>query len=157
MKWLYLIGEVDASSVKPLIEHLDRLTPSDGPATIQICSAGGDVSAAFALIASMRRAPVAVYTYGVGEVASAALDILAMGTVRGLHPLTMGMTHAADTTGFGKRCAELEDARAVRLYAGNRVVLDNWSFLFSKRKRWHTADQLVKYGFADYLGEPQGF
>lgn len=152
MRLLYLIGDVDLSSVRPIIEELDDLA-SPEPVCLKICSGGGDVSAAFALIASMQNAYAPVHTFGFGEVASAALDILACGKRRALHPLTIGMSHGVSTAGQGQRCADLEDLRAAKLYTGNRMVLDNWSKLFGKRKRWHTAQELINYGFADEISE----
>lgn len=152
MKSLYLVGPVCADTVRPLLAALDAAQPGDPAFCLKICTEGGELGEMYALIAGMRTCAVAVHTFGYGEVCSAGVDILAAGRHRALHPLTLLMTHAP-VGNVGAAYDRLELARSKQSYAGKRQVLENWGRLFSRRKRWHTAQEAVNYGFADELSE----
>lgn len=139
-------------AVAPLIVALDAAKPGDAPFCLKICSTGGYIDLMYGLIIAMRGCAVPVHTYGFGEVCSAAVDVLAAGHVRSVHPLTLLMTHAPVETA-GAQYNRLELARSKQTYAGKRRILENWSRLFSRRKRWHTAQEAVDYGFADEVSE----
>lgn len=154
MKLLHLIGEITEETAGPVIRAIDSLTLADNLAVLKIVSEGGKVDYAQAIIASMCAAAVPVHTYASGGVASAAIDVLAFGVTRGVHPLIVAMTHASDTKIVeGKACATIEDQRDRLLYATNLTVLAHWKLLFGKRKRWHRAEDLIHYGFADYISD----
>lgn len=154
MKLLHLLGEIDPITAAPVIRSLDAATPEDELVVLKISSPGGWVDYGQAIIASMGACAVPVHTFASGFVGSAAVDVLAMGIRRGVHPLAYGMTHSSNTKVVaGKECAAIEFARDKLMFATNPAVLENWSFLFGKRKRWHRPEDLVKYGLADYVAD----
>ena len=69
-----------------------------------ICSPGGDLNAAFALIDTMRGSTIPVNTIGLGQIASAGLMIFIAGTKghRILTPNTSILSHQYSWGAFGK-------------------------------------------------------
>ena len=78
------MGDVDHESVKPIIEwilvenHVVKKKKKE--LLLMICSPGGDMEAAFALIDVMRSSSIPIKTVGLGQVASCGLMIFLSGT-----------------------------------------------------------------------------
>jgi ATP-dependent Clp protease protease subunit len=85
------MGEVSTDSVKPVIEWILHenfvIKKRKKELLLMICSEGGDMSAAFALIDVMHSSTVPIKTVGLGQIASAGLMIFLTGT-RGRRVLT---------------------------------------------------------------------
>jgi ATP-dependent Clp protease protease subunit len=93
------IGAVDHESIKPAIEwilHENFVAKKKRKELLlMICSEGGDMSAAFALIDVMRSSNIFIKTVGLGQIASAGLLIFLAGSPgrRTLTPNTSIMSH----------------------------------------------------------------
>lgn len=103
-----LMGEIDAESIKPVIEwilHENYVAKKkQKELLLMICSQGGDLSAAFALIDTMRSSNIPVKTVGLGCVASAGLLIFLAGAAgrRILTPNTSILSHQFSWNSDGK-------------------------------------------------------
>lgn len=86
-----LMDDIDSDSVKPVIEwilhenHVRKKKYKE--LLLMICSDGGNLEAAFALIDVMRSSKIAIKTVGLGSIASSGLLIFLTGT-RGRRILT---------------------------------------------------------------------
>lgn len=93
------MGEVDNESIKPVIEwilHENFVTKKKRKELLlMICSEGGDMSAAFALIDVMHSSNIFIKTVGLGQIASAGLLIFLAGSPgrRILTPNTSILSH----------------------------------------------------------------
>ena len=102
------MGEVDHESIKPAIEwilHENFVTKRKRKELLlMICSEGGDMGAAFALIDVMQSSPIPVKTVGLGMIASAGLLIFISGTPgrRVLTPNTSILSHQFSWSNEGK-------------------------------------------------------
>jgi ATP-dependent Clp protease protease subunit len=85
------MGEVDAENIQPIIEWILHenfiVKKRKKELLLMICSEGGDMSAAFALIDVMNSSAVPIKTVGLGQIASAGLMIFLAGS-RGRRVLT---------------------------------------------------------------------
>lgn len=103
-----LMGEIDDDTVKPVIEwllHENYVSKKRRKELLlMICSEGGDVGKAFALIDTMRSSQIAIKTVGLGQVASAGLLIFLAGTPgrRVLTPNTSILSHQFSWGSDGK-------------------------------------------------------
>ena len=93
------MGEVDDDNIKPIIEwilHENFVAKKKRKELLlMICSEGGDMSSAFALIDVMRSSVIPIKVVGLGQIASAGLLIFLAGTPgrRTLTPNTSIMSH----------------------------------------------------------------
>ena len=93
------MGEVNHESIKPIIEwilHENFVSKKKRKELLlMICSEGGDMSAAFALIDVMKSSNIFIKTVGLGQIASAGLLIFLAGSPgrRTLTPNTSIMSH----------------------------------------------------------------
>jgi ATP-dependent Clp protease protease subunit len=105
---MVLMGEVENDSIKPVIEwilyenHVSKKKRQE--LLLMICSEGGDLSAAFALIDVMRSSRLPVKTVGLGQIGSAGLLIFLAGTPgrRVLTPNTSILSHQFSWGSDGK-------------------------------------------------------
>ena len=103
-----LMGEIDNDSVKPVIEwilHENFVAKKKRKELLlMICSEGGDMSAAFALIDVMHSSNIYVKTVGLGQIASAGLLIFLAGSPgrRILTPNTIILSHQFSWGSDGK-------------------------------------------------------
>ncbi len=94
-----LMGEIDDENIKPIIEWIlyeNFVTKKKKKELLlMICSEGGDMSSAFALIDVMKSSNIYIKTVGLGQVASAGLLIFLAGTPgrRVLTPNTSILSH----------------------------------------------------------------
>ena len=93
------MGEVNNESIRPIIEwilHENFVAKKKRKELLlMICSEGGDMSAAFALIDVMKSSNIFIKTVGLGQIASAGLLIFLAGSPgrRTLTPNTSIMSH----------------------------------------------------------------
>lgn len=124
------MGEVDHDSIRPIVEwilHENFVSKKRRrELLLMICSEGGDVAAAFALIDVMRSSGIPIKTVGLGTIASAGLMIFLAGSAgrRVLTPNTSILSHQFSWGSDGKahelfatmKEFELTQRRMVRLY-----------------------------------------
>ena len=102
------MGDVDHQNIKPIIEwilHENYVTKKKRKELLlMICSSGGDMEAAFALIDVMHSSDVFIKTVGLGQVASAGLMIFLAGSPgrRVLTPNTSILSHQFSWGSDGK-------------------------------------------------------
>jgi len=102
------MGEVDNESVQPIIEWILHenyvVKKKKKELLLMICSEGGDMSAAFALIDVMFSSKIFIKTVGLGQIASAGLLIFLAGSPgrRTLTPNTSIMSHQYSWGSDGK-------------------------------------------------------
>lgn len=103
-----LMGEVDHDAIKPVIEwilHENYVAKKRRKELLlMICSEGGDMGTAFALIDTMRSSAIPIKTVGLGCVASAGLMIFLAGEPgrRVLTPYTSILSHQFSWGSDGK-------------------------------------------------------
>ena len=102
------MGDVDADSIKPIIEwilHENYVSKKKRKELLlMICSSGGDMEAAFALIDVMHSSEISIKTVGLGQIASAGLLIFLAGSPgrRVLTPNTSILSHQFSWGSDGK-------------------------------------------------------
>lgn len=102
------MGDVESDSIKPVIEwilHENYLTKKKRKELLlMICSSGGDMEAAFALIDVMHSSELYIKTVGLGQIASAGLLIFLAGSPgrRVLTPNTSILSHQFSWGSDGK-------------------------------------------------------
>ena len=102
------MGEVSTETIQPVIEWIlyENFVSKKRKKELllMICSEGGDMSAAFALIDVMRSSAVPIKTVGLGQIASAGLMIFLTGTKgrRVLTPNTSILSHQFSWGSEGK-------------------------------------------------------
>lgn len=101
------MDEVTLATTKPMVEWVfDSNFSEERPDMLNliICSPGGDLNAAFALIDTMRGSAIPVRTIGLGQIASAGLMIFIAGEKgnRILTPNTSILSHQYSWGAFGK-------------------------------------------------------
>lgn len=102
-----LMEEISLTSVKPVIEWIFEANfTEERPDLLNliICSPGGDLNAAFALIDTMKGSAIPIRTIGLGQIASAGLLIFISGDKgkRALTPNTSILSHQYSWGAFGK-------------------------------------------------------
>lgn len=159
-----IINEEGCSTVKMLLLDIEnRLMKSNTKQPIRLCidSPGGDYVEGMAICDMIEALRVPVYTYAVGNVASAAFKIFIAGKKRFTYKHSRFLFHsvAGGTRGTQKDVEEdLEDYKRInneiREYVARRTnipqnmiddTIDNCKDL------WFTADEAIKYGIADVL------
>jgi ATP-dependent Clp protease protease subunit len=165
-----LMGEISDESVHSCIEWIMgmNMMPADqrpSHLTLMICSPGGDLHAAFALIDVMRGSPIPIATVGLGGIASAGVLIMMAGEKgkRVLTPNTSVMSHQFFGGSLGKqhelvsimREFELADERILKHYIKftglkEKEIRDK---LLPKSDVWMSATEAVNYGIADIVKE----
>jgi ATP-dependent Clp protease protease subunit len=102
------MGEVDCDSIKPVIEWILHenyvVKRKRKELLLMICSEGGDMSAAFALIDVMNSSAIPIKTVGLGQIASAGLLVFLAGSPgrRVLTPNTSILSHQFSWGSDGK-------------------------------------------------------
>ena len=102
------MGDVEQENIKPIIEwilHENHVVKKKRKELLlMVCSEGGDMGAAFALIDVMHSSPIPIKTVGLGVIASAGLLIFIAGTRgrRVLTPNTSILSHQFSWSSEGK-------------------------------------------------------
>jgi ATP-dependent Clp protease protease subunit len=102
-----LMGDINLESARQTVEWIFEANFSeDKPDMLNliICSPGGDLNAAFAVIDTMRGSSIPIRTIGLGQIASAGLMIFLAGEKgeRILTPNTSILSHQYSWGAFGK-------------------------------------------------------
>jgi ATP-dependent Clp protease protease subunit len=102
-----LMEEISLTSAKQVVEWIFEANFTDERPDLMnliICSPGGDLNAAFAVIDAMRGSAIPIRTIGLGQIASAGLMIFIAGdkNQRILTPNTSILSHQYSWGAFGK-------------------------------------------------------
>jgi ATP-dependent protease ClpP protease subunit len=100
MKKLYIIGDISWDAYKSFSQEIDAIKRTD-KVTIELASDGGDAHAALAFYSKIRRHKGEVTIIGTGNIASAAVLVLAAGDRRYMTSEAWVMVHEdqAELTG----------------------------------------------------------
>jgi ATP-dependent Clp protease protease subunit len=161
------MGDVDHESMKPIIEwilHENYVSKKKRKELLlMICSEGGDMSAAFALIDVMRSSNIFIKTVGLGQIASAGLLIFLAGSPgrRTLTPNTSIMSHQYAWGSDGKHHEllatmkefDLTQKRMVQHYMDCTKLSeeDIKQYLLPPHDVYLSADEALKYGICDNI------
>lgn len=165
---MVLMGEIEADSVKPVIEwilHENYVKKKKlKELLLMICSEGGDLSVAFALIDVMRSSKIPIKTVGLGQIASCGLLIFLAGAAgrRVLTANTSVMSHQFSWGSEGKahelfatiKEFELVQQRMVNLYK-ETTGLDEETIktvLLPAQDVYLSAEEALSYGICDHIG-----
>lgn len=162
-----LMGDIDSDSVKPVIEwilHENYVTKKKlKELLLMICSQGGDLSAGFALIDTMRSSNIPVKTVGLGCVASAGLLIFLAGHSgrRILTPNTSIMSHQFSWNSDGKvhelfatmKEFDLTQKRMLSHYRATTGLSDEQikSALLPPHDVWLSAEEALQLNICDAI------
>jgi len=164
-----LIDNIDADSVRPVIEwilhenHVRKKKYKE--LLLMICSDGGNLEQAFALIDVMRSSRVAIKTVGLGSIASAGLMIFLAGTRgrRVLTPNTSILSHqfAWGTSGKAHELFatvkefQLTEQRMIQHYQTATGLDDDTirKVLLPPQDVYLSADEALKYGICDEVAD----
>lgn len=160
---IYLNGEIDDKVAKETIElmlKMDIINTKD--ITLYINSSGGSVSAGLAIYDVMNMIKSDVITICVGRAASMACILLLNGKKgkRYCLPNSEVIIHEVSSGTFGK-VAEMQEHldHSKNLNSKlRRIIVQktnlNWKQVkkdTTKKDRWYTAKEAIKYGFADKI------
>lgn len=163
------MGDVDNDSIKPIIEwilHENYVSKKRRKELLlMICSQGGEVETAFALIDVMRSSNIHIKTVGLGQIASAGLLIFLAGSPgrRVLTPNTSILSHQFSWGSDGKahelfatiKEFELTHKRMVRHYQETTGLDDDEikKTLLPPHDVWLTAEEALAYNICDAISE----
>jgi ATP-dependent Clp protease protease subunit len=161
------MGDVDQENIKPIIEwilHENHVVKKKRKELLlMVCSEGGDMGAAFALIDVMHSSPIPIKTVGLGVIASAGLLIFIAGNRgrRVLTPNTSILSHQFSWSSEGKahelfatmREFELTQARMLAHYE-TCTGLDSdriRKHLLPPQDIWLSAKEALDLGICDHI------
>jgi ATP-dependent Clp protease protease subunit len=161
------MGEVDSDSMLPIIEwilHENYIVKKKKKELIlMICSRGGDMEEAFALIDVMRSSTIPIKTVGLGQIASCGLLIFLAGTKnrRVLTPNTSILSHQYSWGSDGKHHELFAITKEFGL-AQQRMInhyqettgLDEDTIkarLLPANDVWLSADEALELGICDHI------
>lgn len=162
--------DFESKTVKPVIEFILEKNLLPNPKrpknlSLMICSPGGEMPAAFALIDVMRGSNIPVHTIGLGQISSCGVLTFMSGAKghRVITPNTSILSHQWSWGAFGKEHElfarqkefELTKERMMDLYKkctglSEKVIKE---VLLPAHDVWLTAKEAVKYGIADAIRE----
>jgi ATP-dependent Clp protease protease subunit len=164
-----LMDEIDNESIKPVVEWILHENfvkkKKQKELLLMICSDGGNISEAFALIDVMRSSKIPVKTIGLGCIASCGLLIFMAGAKgrRVLTPNTSILSHQFSWGSDGKahelfatiREFELIHQRMVDHYQKCTELDDETikKVLLPPQDVWLSAQEALKYNICDYVAE----
>jgi len=164
---MVLMGEIENESVQPVIEwilhenHVRKKKHKE--LLLMICSEGGDLSSAFALIDVMQSSAIPIKTVGLGQVGSAGLCVFIAGTPgrRILTPNTSILSHQFSWESSGKvhelfatvREFELTQQRMVELYKSctELDVATIQKVLLPPQDVYLSAEEAKNYNICDHV------
>lgn len=163
------MGEVDTESIKPVVEWILHenyvVKKKRKELLLMICSSGGEVETAFALIDVMRSSVVPIKTVGLGQIASAGLLIFLAGTPgrRVLTPYTSILSHQFSWGSDGKahelfatmKEFELTHKRMVQHYKLTTGMDEELikKTLLPPHDVWLTADEALNFKICDAISQ----
>jgi ATP-dependent Clp protease protease subunit len=166
------MDEVDADSIAPVIEwileqnYVVPVAERKQELLLMICSEGGELASAFALIDVMRSSNIPIKTVGLGQIASSGLLIFMTGTKgrRVLTPNTSILSHQFSWANEGKahelfatvREYDLTQKRMLEHYRSCTHLSDAKikEFLLPAQDRWLDANEALKLGICDKIAYP---
>lgn len=164
---MVLMGDVDHETIKPVIEwilHENFVRKKKfKELLLMICSDGGELSHAFALIDVIRSSKIPIKTVGLGSIASCGLLIFLSGTPgrRVLTPNTSIMSHQFSWDTGGKvhelfatvKEFELVHQRMVELYRKTTGLDDATikQILLPPQDVYLSAEEALKYNICDHV------
>ena len=160
------LDDVELDSVRAVIQWiLEANNAEERPDMLNllICSGGGDLNAAFALIDIMRGSYIPVRTIGIGMIASAGLMIFMAGQEgeRVLTKNTAILSHQFSSSSWGKSHELLSATKSFDLTSTK--VLDHYlqfsnldeeqikELLLPPTDVWLSAQEALKYGLCDSI------
>ena len=163
------MGDVDNESIRPIVEWIlvenHVIKKKKKELLLMICSPGGDMEAAFALIDVMRSSSIPIKTVGLGQVASCGLMIFLSGTAgrRILTPNTSILSHQYSWGSEGKHHElfamtkefGLAQHRMIELYK-ETTGLDETVIrerLLPSSDVWLSAQEALALGCCDYISD----
>lgn len=165
------MGEVDYDSIKPVVEwvlHENFVSKKRRKELLlTICSEGGSVECAFALIDVMRSSQIPIKTVGLGQIASAGLLIFLAGSHgrRVLTPNTSILSHQFSWGSDGKahelfatiKEFELCQRRMIRHYQETTGLNEDTikQTLLPPHDVWLTAEEALSYNICDVIAKVQ--
>jgi ATP-dependent Clp protease protease subunit len=163
------MDEVNATTIKPVIEwilHANYVVKrKQKELLLMICSEGGDIAEAFALIDVMRSSRIPIKTVGLGCIASCGLMIFLAGTRtrRVLTPNTSILSHQFSWGSTGKahelfatvKEFELTQQRMIEHYRLCTGLDDTVikQVLLPPQDVYLSAEEALKYGICDAIAE----
>ena len=164
-----LMGPVTDDTVRPVIEWIlhESLVrkKKHRELLLMICSEGGDISAAFALIDVMRSSSIPIKTVGLGQIASAGLMIFIAGAPqrRVLTPNTSILSHQFAWGSSGKihelfatvKEFELTHQRMIDLYRACTGLDDAQirEVLLPPQDVYLSATEALAHGICDHVAD----
>jgi ATP-dependent Clp protease protease subunit len=163
------MDEVNNETIKPIVEwilcanHVGKRKKKE--LLLMICSEGGSVEHAFALIDVMRSSAIPIKTVGLGTISSAGLMIFLAGSKgsRILTPNTSILSHQYSAYSEGKHHElfsitkefNLVNERMVEHYklATGLTELEIKTKLLSSSDVWLTAEEALALGICDYISD----
>jgi ATP-dependent Clp protease, protease subunit len=165
------MSEVEPDTVKPVIEwilyenYVAKVKKKE--LLIMICSEGGDLSSAFALIDTMNNSQIPIKTVGLGQIASCGLLIFMTGTPgrRVLTPNTSIMSHQFSWYNEGKAHELFATIREFELT--QQRMLDHYKkctgldeskikeFLLPAQDRWLSHQEAIELNVCDVISGVQ--
>jgi ATP-dependent Clp protease protease subunit len=164
-----LMDNIDADSVKPVVEwilhenHVRKKKYKE--LLLMICSNGGNMEDAFALIDVMRSSKIAIKTVGLGSIASAGLMIFLAGTRgrRVLTPNTSILSHQFSWGSSGKahelfatvKEFQLTEQRMIQHYQLATGLEDDAirKVLLPPQDVYLSAEEALQYGICDQVAD----
>lgn len=166
---MLLMGGIDDQAVKPVIEWIlyENFVRKKKfkELLLMVCSEGGDMSAAFALIDVMRSSNIFIKTVGLGQIASAGLLIFLAGSPgrRTLTPNTSILSHQFSWESSGKvhelfatvKEFELTQQRMVDHYRVCTNLDDDTirKVLLPPQDVYLNAEEALAYGICDHVAK----
>ena len=161
------MGEVNNENISPIVEWILHenfvVKKKRKELLLMICSDGGDMSAAFALIDVMRSSKIYIKTVGLGQIQSAGLMIFLAGSPgrRTLTPNTSIMSHQFSWGTDGKvhelfatiKEFELTQKRMVAHYRECTGLREDEirKTLLPPHDVWLTAEEALQYKICDQI------
>lgn len=165
---MVLMGGIDTDSVKPVIEwilHENFVKKKKlKELLLMICSEGGDLEPAFALIDVIKTSRIPVKTVGLGQIASCGLLVFLAGTRgrRVLTPNTSVLSHQFSWGSAGKahelfatvKEFELTQQRMVRHYQESTGLDEDTikQVLLPPQDMYLSAEEALSYNICDAIG-----
>ena len=160
------MSDISTETVTPTIEWILKNSLMEDPfpiLTLYICSPGGELPAAFALIDAIKGSPIPVRTIGIGEVCSAGLLIFIAGEPgeRILTPNTLILSHQFNWGFWGKEHELQASQKAVELTS--QMIIDHYRKCtgLSKKKikelmlpesdQYMSAKEALEFGLCDQV------
>lgn len=159
------MSEVNSETIKPVIEWIlyenHVVKHKKRELLLMICSEGGELQSAFALIDVMSNSTIPIKTVGLGQIASSGLLIFMSGTKgrRILTPNTSILSHQFSWYNEGKvhelfatvREYELTHTRMIEHYRLCTGVDDSTirEYLLPAQDRWLSAEEALKLKICD--------